>query len=166
MSRPTSCFVGTWVAIALCSCSPAYPPPAGFVAACYGGDIGKKLNGAAPKLVMQIHATQLQWPELTQKFKAFGLQHQLQFFDTSVNEPGLHMLNVHLCSPSGLWLFADKRLWDNPNSKDPDPDKMPIFLFQYDGFDWKTTAKEFEKFMTDWPGKVEIQYTGSDGNQS
>jgi hypothetical protein len=138
------------LALGLCACAPAYPPPAGFVDACYGGNIAKKLNGAAPKFTMQIHAPQPKWPELAQRFKAFAELHKLQFFDTSVNEPGLRMINVHVCSPRGLWLFADKRIWDG-GVQDPKPDDVPVYLFEYDeNYDWKTIASEFERSISEW----------------
>ena len=144
-------------------CSPEYPPPAGYIEACYGGDFSKYLNGARPKFSMLVHVTQLQWPLLAQKFKDFGQRHNLQYFDTSVRAQGLQMLNVHLCSPAGLWLYADKRLWD-AGPKDPKPDEMPIHLFQYrESYDWKSIATALERDMRDWPGRVEVVVPGKDG---
>jgi len=157
MSRSASYLIGMSLALGLCACGPAYPPPAGFVEACYGGNFAKKLDGAAPKFTMHIRALQSQWPQLAQRFKAFGELHKLEFFDTSVNEPGLRMINVHLCSPSGLWLFADKRIWDG-GVKDSKPDEVPIYLFQYaENYDWKTIATEFERSMSDWPEAAPVQ---------
>jgi hypothetical protein len=157
------CFACAFVAAYLIGCSPEYPPPAGYVEACYGGDFSKHLSGARPKLSMLVEATQPQWPQLAQKLKAFGLRHNLQYFDTSVKAQGLHMLNVHLCTPAGLWLYADKRLWDS-GPKDPKPDEMPILLFQYrETYEWKTIATALEKDMGDWPGKVEVVVPGKNG---
>lgn len=93
----------------LSACSPAHPPPPGFVDACYGGNFTKALNGAIPKLYLRIHASPETWPDLAKRLAAFGALHDLKYFDTSVNEPGLRMLNVHLCSAKGVWLSADKR---------------------------------------------------------
>jgi hypothetical protein len=90
------CIAGALVAAYLTGCSPDFPPPAGYVEACYGGDFPKHLNGARPKLSLLVEATQPQWPQLAQKFKDFGERHNLQYFDTSVKAQGLHMLNVHL----------------------------------------------------------------------
>lgn len=141
----------------LCSCSPAYPPPAGFVDACYGGNFAKTLNGSTPKLYLRIHASPEQWPQLAERFRAFGTLHDLKFFDTSViNEPGLRMLNVHLCSAKGVWLSADKRLWtDGP--RDVHPDEMPIALYTYGGYDGQALTSEFQQFLNDWPGGTDSQ---------
>ncbi len=64
------------------------------------------------------------WPEIARRFQQLGQQQGLRYFDTTVHAGGLRMLNVHLCSPQGLWLYADKRLWNA--SPDPAPDEMPI----------------------------------------
>src|SRR5580704_15744984 len=156
MSTPllARCLAGAWAAAQLVGCSPEYPPPAGYIDACYGGNFAKYLNGARPKFSLRIEASQQKWPMLAQRFQDFGKQHNLQYFDTSVtNLQGLHMLNVHLCSPDGLWLYADKRLWDS-GPRDPKPSEMPIFLFQYkETYDWKAVAADFAMYMRDWPGK-------------
>ena len=149
--------------VVLCSCGPQgprYPPPPGYVDACYGGDSAKNLNGATPKFMMKIEAREEQWPQVAQRFKSFGAAHNLQYFDTSVSMPGLHMLNVHLCTSKGLWLSADKRLWDG-GAKDPNPNEMPIYLYRYgDKVDWEAIATDFEKSFGDWPGTVESQWPG------
>jgi len=110
---------------------------------------------------MQIHATQAEWPKVAERFKAFGSAHDLSFFDTSVTDvAGLHMLNVHLCSPKGLWLSADKRLWEI-GPKDSAPDEMPIYLYAYEpSIDWATIAQQFEQSFSDWSGDVKSQWPG------
>ena len=83
--------------------------------------------------------------------------HDLKFFDTSVNESGLRMLNIHLCSAKGLWLSADKRLWEI-GPRDLHPDEMPITLYTYGKYyDWQTVASEFQRSLDDWPGGKETQ---------
>jgi hypothetical protein len=155
--NPSSRVASLFFAGVLCACSPAHPPPAGFVDACYGGNFAKNLNGSTPKLYLRIRATPEQWPLLADKFKAFGALHDLKFFDTSVNEPGLRMLNVHLCSDKGIWLSADKRLWD-AGPRDLHPDEMPIALYTYGrGGNWQVLASEFKNSLNDWPGGIDTQ---------
>lgn len=153
-----ACF-STALAVFLCSCGPQHPPPAGFVDACYGGDSAKNLNGATPKFTMTIQAREDQWPLLAQRFQEFGAAHNLQYFDTSVKAPGLHMLNVHLCTPKGLWLSADKRVWDG-GPKDVEPNQMPVYLYRYgDYLDWEGIARDLEESFRDWPGTVESHWS-------
>jgi hypothetical protein len=73
------------------ACGPKYPPPPGFVDACYGGNFSKRLAGATPKLYLRIHASPKTWAELAKRFAAFGALHDLRYFDTSVSEPGLRI---------------------------------------------------------------------------
>jgi hypothetical protein len=135
------------------ACSPKYPPPPGFVDACYGGNFSKRLAGATPMLYLRIQASPKTWPELAQRFAAFGALHDLRYFDTSISEPGLRMLNIHLCSAKGVWLSADKRIWaDGPI--DPHPDEMPITLYTYRDYDGQMLASECRQFLSDWPGGV------------
>jgi hypothetical protein len=153
------------IAACLWGCSPQYPPPAGFVDACYGGDFSDKLNGATPKFTMQIHASPGDWPKVAQRFEAFASVHDLKFFDTSVTDVvGLRMFTVHLCSPKGLLLSADKRLWEN-GPKDDAPNILPITLYVYDpSFDWLTAAQQFEQAFSDWPGGAKSEWPGGRGS--
>jgi hypothetical protein len=145
------------IAAMLCACSPDYPPPDGFEEACYGGDFSRKLDGATPSFSMYLHATQKDWPEVARRIQQLGQQQALRYFDTSVRVAGLRMLSVHLCSPKGLWLNADKRLWDA--SPDPMPDEMPIHLYVYEeAFAWKPIAQQLEQSFADWPTPARIEW--------
>ena len=165
LPSPSRYFLAPLTACWLWGCTPQYPPPAGFVDACYGGDFKEKLDGATPKFTMQIRATPADWPKVAQRFESFGSSHGLSYFDTSVTDvSGLRMLNVHLCSPKGLWLFADKRLWEN-GPRDNAPDEMPIFLYVYDSsLDWAKIAHQFEQSFNDWPGDVKSEWPGGKGS--
>lgn len=114
---------------------------------------------------MQIHATQAEWPKVAQRFETFGTAHELTYFDTSVTDvAGLRMLNVHLCSSKGLWLSADKRLWEN-GPKDTAPEEMPISLYVHDSsYDWAKIARQFEVAFSDWPGGAKSQWPGGNGS--
>jgi len=143
------------------SCKPSYPPPPGFVEACYGGDVSKTLDGATPRFRMQLPASPDQWSDIARRFQDFGASHELKYFDTSVSDiDGLKMINVHLCSAKGIWLSADKRLWSGRS--EPSPNVVPIDLYQYDTeMDWVLIAAELEKSFQDWPGGFQSQRPGS-----
>jgi hypothetical protein len=162
MSSLGRCCLASLIAFSFCACSPKYPPPPGFVNACYGGD-ARRLDGETPKFTMQIRATQAEWPKVADRFKAFGLTHNLSYFDTSVTDlVGLRMINIHLCSPKGIWLSADKRLWEN-GPKDLDPNLLPISLYIYDATaDWRTVAQQFQESFRDWPGGLKSQWRGAE----
>jgi len=73
------------------------------------------------------------------------------------------MLNVHLCSKKGIWLFADKRLWKHGPKEDA-PDEMPIYLYSYEeSYPWQPIAQEFDKSFSDWPGSVRSEWPGAEG---
>ena len=40
------------------ACQPAYPPPPGYVEACYGPDYGKRLTGLPASFTMRMAATE------------------------------------------------------------------------------------------------------------
>jgi len=58
--------------VALAACGPAHPPPPGFVAACYGGDYKKHMNGAQRLRLMVVQASEADWPELARDLIAAG----------------------------------------------------------------------------------------------
>jgi hypothetical protein len=105
---------------------------------------------------MYLRAKQTDWPEIARRFQQLGQREGLRYFDTSVTAAGLRMLNVHLCSPKGLWLSADKRLWDS--SPDPTPDEMPIHLYVYEkNFRWRPIAEQLQLAFSDWPTPARIE---------
>ena len=158
--RLVSCVVTLAVLDTLGACQPAYPPPPGYVEACYGPDYGKRLTGPPASFTMRMAATEQQWPALSAKLKAFGAAHDLEVFDTSMNPEGLRMFEVSLCSAKGLFVWADKRLWEG--MPDRDPDHIQILLFAYRGtYDWRKIAADLESSFHDWPGTVETAYPES-----
>jgi hypothetical protein len=64
-------FVCFWVVSYALAKRPTAPPE-GFIAACYGDNFAKNLNGATPKLYLRIRATSEQWPQLAETLRAFG----------------------------------------------------------------------------------------------
>jgi hypothetical protein len=144
------------------ACSPKYPPPPGYVESCYGGDFRANLNGNRPKLIMWVSADEPMWPQLTQTLMTFGMAHDLKYFDTAVKYSGLHMMSVSLCTSKGLWIYADKRIWDQ-GPRDPFPHQVPVLLYQYgQHYDWEPVSTALEHSFDDWPAAVRSEWPGRD----
>jgi hypothetical protein len=144
---------------ALTACGAGYPPPDGYIDACYGGDFRAKIMGAGTlQFTMRIAATESQWPELASKLGVVGRAHGLQVFDTSMTPAGLRIFEVSLCTPRGLWVYADKRIWAQ-GPPDHDPDHVSVILYQYDAaYDWEPVAAALLNEFKDWPGNIKSEY--------
>jgi hypothetical protein len=141
----------------LIACEAAYPPSRGYVEECLGGSSQHKLNGAAPQFQMRVAATEQQWPDLLAKLEAFGSTHKLSVFNTSRSPEGVRMFEVSLCTSKGLWIYADKEIWDR--GLDRDPKHVAILLFIHNpAYDWQRIAGDLEIFFRDWPGEVQAEY--------
>ncbi len=71
---------------------------------------------------------------------------------------GLRLFEVSLCSKKGLWVYADKRIWEK-GPADHEPSIVPIMLYQYnDTYEWRPIASALTAAFEDWPGKVEGKY--------
>lgn len=90
------------LALSLTGCGQQrFPPPTGYVDACYGGDRRDRRQTATTEFVMRVTATEQQWPVLAAKLKKFGTEQGLAVFDTSMRLDWIHMVEVSLCSPRG-----------------------------------------------------------------
>jgi hypothetical protein len=136
-------------AVLLAACGPAHSPPAGFEAACYGGDYKKHLNGAQRLRLMVVQAKEADWPELARDMTAAGKALGLQTFDVSTHEDFIHTIEVHLCSSQGLEMFADQRRWLGEHAEAPNANRnfneVPIAVYTYTTsphYDWKRASDE------------------------
>jgi hypothetical protein len=143
---------------ALAACGPAHPPPPGFAAACYGGDYKKHMNGAQRLRLMVVQASEADWPELARDMIAAGKALGLETFDVSTHEDFIHTIEVHLCSPQGLEMFADQRRWIGEQAEASNAHRnfseVPIAVYTYTTsphYDWKRTSDELLKLLeTKW----------------
>jgi hypothetical protein len=150
------------VVTCLCNaCGAGYPPPDGYVEACYGGDFRANLmNGEPRKFEMRVAAEESKWPELRERLVAVAAAHGLETFDTSMASPGLRMFEVSLCSRKGLWVYADKRIWEK-GPPDREPGIVVILVSQYKTtYEWQPIASALTAAFEDWPGKAEGKYFG------
>jgi hypothetical protein len=154
-SLRVSAVVVALLATCLCNaCGAGYPPPEGYVEACYGGDFRANLmNGEPRKFEMRVAAEESTWPELRSRLVAVAVAHELEVFDTSMAPQGLRMFEVSLCSSKGLWVYADRRIWER-GPPEHEPGMVVIVLRQYKTtYDWRPVAAALEASLGDWPGK-------------
>jgi hypothetical protein len=147
------------ILLLLVSCGkPQYPAPPGYADACYGG-----LHADNPKIfktefVMRIAATEQEWPSLANRLKKFGVDHNLSVFDTSMKLNWVHMVEVSLCSPEGLFVWADNRLYSDPMPNE-DAKHVLVLVSRYtDRYDWKLIAVGLVDAFKDWPEPISTSY--------
>jgi hypothetical protein len=137
---------------------PKFPPPAGYVDACYGGYHSDNRQTATTEFVMRVQASEQQWPDLAARLKKFGTEHSLAVFDTSMKLDWVHMVEVSLCSQKGLFIWADNRLYTDP-MPDQDANHVLILVNRHsDQYDWKPMAEGLTEVFKDWPGVVASRY--------
>ena len=157
--RPRAVVVALTATYLCNACGAGYPPPDGYVEACYGGDFRANLmNGEPRKFEMRVAAEESRWPELRNRLVAVAAAYKLEVFDTSMAPPGLRLFEVSLCSPKGLWVYADRRIWEK-GPPEHEPGMVVIVLNQYKTtYDWQPVASALEASFEDCPGKVEGTY--------
>jgi hypothetical protein len=156
-SRSLSALLVGMLLLAGCG-KPAYPPPSGYVDACYGGEGNDEHKKVHTEFVMRIQATEQEWPALTARLKDFGATQKLAVFDTSMKLDWVHMVEVSLCSPAGLFVWADNRLYSDP-MPNQDPNHVLVLVSHYsDAYDWRPIAEGLAAAFKDWPEPVATKY--------
>lgn len=152
--------------MALISCEPQYPPPEGYVDSCYGGDFAKNIAGIKPELTITMEVGIEHWPRLKIELERLAARSNVDFFYDDRDYGGLTMFNASLCSPKGLYMNVDKRIWESQKaSKLP---KLPMMMTVYvyrDKDTWSTflsnveseIEKNWNNFLVDYEGDVSLQ---------
>ena len=123
-------------ALAIVSCEPDYPPPEGYVEECYGDNFGKYLAGHSPKYHVLLNIETQQWPELRMQLEALSKQLEVVFFYED-RFPNSELFIASLCSKAGLYMHADKRIWES-DREEQRQEPMSISIYAYhESFDWK-----------------------------
>lgn len=144
------------VLVFLFGCSPERKPPEGYVESCYGGNFAKNLSGAKPIYSVVLDIDESQWPKLTEILKAVSEKHGLRFFNDTRHTESLRMISISLCSESGLFFIADKRIWNFEGEKRPPPLPLMVNIFTYRNSEtWAVLAKEVDRqFQRQWPNEL------------
>lgn len=107
---------------------------------------------------MRVPATEQEWPILATRLRKFGTEHDLAVFDTSMKLNWVHMVEVSLCSPKGLFIWANNRLYTEP-MPNQDPNHVLILVSRYsDHYEWRPMAEGLIEAFKDWPRPVVTRY--------
>jgi hypothetical protein len=142
--------------VLLVGCSPERKPPEGYVESCYGGNFAKNLSGATPIYSAVLDIDESQWPKLTEILKTVSDKHSLWFFNDTRHTESLKMISISLCSESGLFMNADKRIWNFEGEKQPPPLPLMVGIFAYRNSEsWAALAKEIDQQLyRQWPKEL------------
>jgi hypothetical protein len=140
----------------LASCGASDTAPPGYVDACYGGDFTKTLSGQAPVFSGQLNISEGQWPRLTQILLELSNRRQLHFFNDTRKGSDLRMIRISLCSPDGLFMYADRRIFLDENGRVIIDNPLEVDIFAYKDRDaWSAFAQEVKDSLNaEWPGKL------------
>lgn len=135
--------------------------PEGFNDACYGGDFAKTLAGKSPTYSAVLDLEQPQWEKLNLVLNEFSTSHKLEFFDTGKNTDSLKMFSVSLCSKSGIYIHADKRVWSVSDNSKHSPLPLMISVTIYDNDDkWTEISKELHSILLmHWGSKLNTEHS-------
>jgi len=139
--------------LTLVACEPAFPPPPGFVEACYGGDFRKHLVGTRAKRLIVVKASESDWPRLASDLRHAGEQLGLEVFDTSVTLDHVHTIAIHLCSKNGIWISADQRKWLGEHAAAPNAHRdftaveISVNPYKDRDFDWLRVSDALAKIL-------------------
>jgi len=110
----------------LAACSPKSELDPIFENACYGGNFSKHLYGKSPSYSAALDLEVEEWSSLTNSLKEFASQHELEFFDNGRISKQLKMLSTSVCSNSGIFIYASKRIWKIGDGTEHDP--LPLLV--------------------------------------
>ena len=135
--------------------------PKGYVEACYGGSENWKRNWVCSerRLEAKLSIGKESWQRIGEFATKFSSARKLEFFDTSESNPGYgQFINLSVCSPEGLFINFDQRLYERSESNKQD-NRLRITISTYKHtYDWSRVALDFEKELSlGWSDMVELK---------
>jgi hypothetical protein len=142
----------------LAGCGTGEPVPAGYFEACYGGNFSTHLAGRSAFLSADVDISESDWPKLAALLESAAAKRGVKFFNDTRHNEGLSMIMVSLCSPDGLFLTADKRVWKQSGSATFPDAPVLVTAFSYkDEPAWRPFANDLlETLRQEWPDRVSI----------
>jgi len=111
--------------------------------------------------------TESQWPVLAESLKRFGIEQNLEFFDTSLKLDYAHVLGLSVCSPKGLQIHASDDVWKADPRADGDPDHTTVFLYAFKNFDSRAIGEALVVLLESrHPGATVQRNSTSEPNES
>jgi hypothetical protein len=146
--------------VLLSGCGSGNEPPVGYIDECYGGDWNKNMVGRSPSYSVVLDLEKKEWPKLALLLKEFSVNHGLRYFDTSQESESLSMISVSACSKNGLYLHADKRIWnfDGKESHSPLPLMVDVTIYSREK-EWESIPDKLNEILVkEWPDLVNSEH--------
>ncbi len=146
------------VLLLLAACGSGEPAPAGYVDACYGGNFSKALAGRTAFLTADVDIPESDWPKLATLMNKAAANGGVSYFNDTRHNEGLSMILVSLCSPDGLFLMADKRVWkDSEKVLFPDsPVLITAYAYKNEATWLPFAGNLIETLKREWPDRVTV----------
>ena len=137
----------------------------GYFDKCFGGKArysspDDPVSSRTPAVSINIALREQQWSALREAINGFSAQEGLQVFDTSIDRPGVRMLELSACSERGVRIYTTQRLWDDPKPNGVPEDRTDVFLYCYEeSSECSAMAGRLEGFVRErWPEIVAVKY--------
>jgi hypothetical protein len=146
--------------LAFAGCKPSEPPQSDYESACYGGDYHKSQLDSFTFVTVDVRAPERDWPRLRDLLMDYGIAKNLYVFNTSLNQESVHVFDIALCDPGGLYVHASKQNWTNATAYDPNPGSVNIIVSAYALHErWRPFAREITaQLEQSWPDKVSVSW--------
>lgn len=134
--------------------------PEGYVEECYGDDFEKNMVGKPSSYSAILDLDQSEWGKLELVLEKFSNQNKLKIFKDIRNDEGLKMFNVSLCSSAGLYINADKRIWNVGDGPERIPFPLTIRVSVYkNDTKWSSIPNQLNKVLMDaWPDDLNADH--------
>ena len=147
--------LGLLMLVVTAACGSGNKPPHGYVEACYGGDFSKNLSGTEPLYSATLDIDPSEWAKLSEALRLLSEKHRLKYFNDTRNTESLKMIFVSLCSENGLFMFADRRIWNLENKEWGSPPLMVNIVAYRNTEQWASFAMEVDKLLREqWPQQI------------
>ena len=149
--------IGVFLQVFFSSLSKA---PEGYIEECYGDDFEGNLVGKQDSYTAVLDLDQSEWGKLEITLEEFSSKNNLKLFKDIRDTEGLQMFNVSLCSSAGLYINADKRIWNVGDSPEhiPFPLTIRVTIYKNDA-KWRSIPNQLNKVLMDaWPDDLKTEH--------
>jgi hypothetical protein len=137
----------------------------GYFDKCFGGKArysspDEPVSSRTPAVSINIALREQQWSALREAINGFSAREGLQIFDTSIDRPGVRMLELSACSERGVRIYTTQRLWDDPKPNGVPEDRTDMVLYCYEeSSECSAMASRLESFVREqWPEVFAVKY--------
>ncbi len=143
------------LAIFASACSPSYPPPEGFVDACYGGDWQENMVGLSPVYSADLNITDENAVDFRKVFADVADGFPVEHFDVGDKFGGVRPIDIDICSENGLFISAIKL----GHSTGTEEVMIDVFVYKPD-YEWQPIVESIESAINArWPDQLDTSPT-------